>query len=70
MSNVSDWPPMQRVILKSSSCGLSEMVKQSRLQMIERTISQPHWRPALTILAMAIRRVNRTYQPKTRRNDQ
>ena len=57
MSNVAYWPP--RFILPSRRQGrtLARMIEAERQAVIDRTISQPHWRPQPTLLAVTIRRV-------------
>lgn len=35
---------------------LQELFEAEHRRQIDRIISQPHWRPALTVLAVAIRR--------------
>lgn len=39
---------------------LQELFEAEHRRQIDRIIFQPHWRPALTVLAVAIRRVIRT----------
>jgi hypothetical protein len=58
MSNVADWPP-RHFMLSARRQGktLARMIEAERQAAIDLMISQPHWRPQPTLLAVTIRLV-------------